>query len=350
MSTGWFSFFQGLGVTYLKPHLTYGRQVELLKGRGMEIQRTAEAEAVLMRVGYYRLSGYWYPYRKAAVSPGLPRRDEFRAGTSLDRVLALYELDRRLKLLVLDCIERIEVSLRVRTAYTIGRRGAFAHLDPRELDGRFSEKGKDGKSRYATWLSRIAEAQRRSTEDFVQHFKDKYDGVLPIWVASEIMDFGLLSTLYSGAKRSDRDEIARELGVVDSRGGGNGFALANWMRVLNYIRNVCAHHSRLWNRNITVQVASSNLAAIPELKHLCRSGAATSRVYSALSIIQFLLRDISPEYPYPERLREILDSGLESAGRTIGEMGFPDEWTDFTLWKSCGDVRISARKGESCAW
>ena len=68
-----------------------------------------------------------------------------------------------------------------------------------------------------------------------------------VWVVCEIWDFGTMSTLIAGMTETDQDAIASKYGI------SNGRILASWLRSLNYLRNVCAHHSRLWNRNIVDQ-------------------------------------------------------------------------------------------------
>jgi abortive infection bacteriophage resistance protein len=103
---------------YRKPHLTLDQQAELLAGRGMQLDQ-AEAVRWLSMVGYYRLSGYWYPYRQRTAAG---RADEFETGTSWTHVVALYDFDRRLRLLLLDALERIEIGMRARIGYNLGRR------------------------------------------------------------------------------------------------------------------------------------------------------------------------------------------------------------------------------------
>nr|WP_182263112.1 Abi family protein [Rhodococcus sp. UFZ-B548] len=124
---------------YGKPFKTIEEQRELLQSRGMTISDTTAAERWLHSIGYYRLSGYWYPHRirnqPAGSTPVI--EDHFTPGTSFEQILDLYEFDRKLKLLVLDAIERIEVAMRLRVGHTLGRRGAFAHTDPNALSTEF---------------------------------------------------------------------------------------------------------------------------------------------------------------------------------------------------------------------
>lgn len=318
---------------YSKPHLTYRQQVDLLRSRGLVINDRDRAEEMLTRIGYYRLSGYWYPFR---VPDGASRGNRFVAGTTFDQVLALYDMDRRLKLLVLEAVERVEIAMRVQVGYTLGKRDPHAHLHPQYLDGKFTRRAANqSTSRYDTWLERVRQAQDRSTEEFVQHFRDNYEGRLPVWVVTEIMDFGLLSYLYAGSRRDDRDAIAAHFGVLDAQGRGNGAALANWLQVLNYVRNVCAHHSRLWNRNMTVQVATRHLSSVPMLSHIHGSDAsAAHRVYASLCVLGFLVRQVAPDQPWCADLHLPLDTGLAAAKRSATEMGFPSGWEHQPLWRT----------------
>ena len=220
---------------YTKPHLPFADQVGLLKNRGLIIDDEAEAQHLLSMIGYYRLSGYWYPFRRSA--GGMLRDDQFAEGTTFRQIVRLYDADRQLKLRLLDALERIEIAIRVQIGFTLGRRGAYAHLDAEHLDGRFTRSDGGKPSTYERWLRKVLAAQARSSEDFVLHFQGKYDGRLPVWVITEILDFGALSYLFQGLQAADRNEIAAGLGLLDRHGAGNGSALANWLRVLNYVRN-----------------------------------------------------------------------------------------------------------------
>ncbi|TDW17957.1 Abi family protein [Kribbella kalugense] len=309
---------------YTKPHLAFADQVGLLKSRGLIIDDETEAERLLGVIGYYRLSGYWYSFRRR--SDGVGRDDHFVEGTTFRQVVRLYDADRRLKLQLLDALERIEIAVRVMIGFTLGRRGAYAHLDSRNLDGRFTRSDGRQPSTYDRWLRKVLTAQARSSEDFVLHFQHKYDGRLPVWVITEILDFGAMSYLFQGLQSADRNEIAARLGVLDRRGDGNGTALANWLRVLNYVRNVCAHHSRLWNRNLADQLAPSHLRSIPDLRHLTQPEVSHARIYSTLCVVAFLLSRLGHESHWPEQIRDLISTEIPACGRELRELGFPAGW------------------------
>jgi abortive infection bacteriophage resistance protein len=315
---------------YAKPHLAFADQVRLLKSRGLIIDDEAEAERLLSVIGYYRLSGYWYTFRRQR--PGAPRDDDFVEGTNFRTVVRLYDADRRLKLAVLDAIERIEIAARVLIGFTLGRRGAYAHLDADNLDGRFVQSSGGRASTYDRWLRKVLTAQTRSSEDFVLHFQNKYDGRLPVWVMTEILDFGSLSYLFQGLKVADRNEIAARLGILDRHGEGNGAALANWLRVLNYLRNVCAHHSRLWNRNLVDQIAPSHLRSIPDLRHLSNRRVTHFRIYSTLCIIGFQLARIGQRPAWVSQVQTLVAEEFPACGRDLHELGFAAGWSAERPW------------------
>jgi abortive infection bacteriophage resistance protein len=315
--------------SYAKPHLSFEAQVELLKSRGMVIDDPAAAAELLRVIGYYRLSGYWYPYRRHLGSR--QRADQFVAGTNFSTVVRLYDADRGLKLHVLDAVERVEIALRVMIGFTLGKRGAYAHLNPANLDGQFTRSTGGRSSHYDGWLRRVLAGQARSSEDFVVHFQTTYDGRLPVWVVTEILDFGATSHLYRGLKSVDRTAIAGELGILDGRGGGNGHALGNWLRVLNYVRNVCAHHSRLWNRHLVYQIAPCPLAAIPELRQLSDVQMAHNRIYSTLCVLAFLLQKVGRS-EWAADLHKLVDQEIPACGRSLSEMGFPPGWEGCWPW------------------
>ena len=138
----------------------------------------------------------------------------------------------------------------VGVAHWLGKRHPCAHKLPECLDGNFAKKpirkGKDaGKTKHEVWLNKYDTLLKRAhSGTFVAHHKEKYGGCLPVWVAIEVWDFGLLSHLFECMKNEDQRAIAVQYGAKDGR------VFAQWLRSLNFIRNVSAHHSRLWNINI----------------------------------------------------------------------------------------------------
>jgi len=186
-----------VSTTYQKPFLCLSDQLQLLKARGLRVTDDTTAMDYLGRIGYYRLSAYWYPFRVTSlrqdpISKNLivVRSDQFIEGAHFQDALDLYVFDKRLRLLLLDAIERIEIAIRVDIAHLLGEQDAFAHTNPTLLHGNFTKKikPKTGKTGYSDWIKNYNDLVDRSKEDFVKHYRSKYSGPLPIWIAVELWD------------------------------------------------------------------------------------------------------------------------------------------------------------------
>ncbi len=166
-----------------KPATTHAQQVALLQKRGMIIDDVAKAEFSLQHLNYYRLSAYWLPFEADHAT------HKFKPGTCFNDVLNLYSFDRELRLLVLDSIERIEVSVRSQWAYQIGHlHGSHAHLNSQLFNSKYWQSN----------LTTLSKEVERSDETFIQHLKNTYNEQLPpVWAVCEVMSLGLLSRWFS---------------------------------------------------------------------------------------------------------------------------------------------------------
>jgi abortive infection bacteriophage resistance protein len=315
--------------SYNKPYLNFTQQLQLLKSRGLEVTNDAAAMACLGRIGYYRLSAYWYSFRKTPLMPHqgahkivLPREDGFFTGSRFEHALELYVFDKRLRLLVLDAVERIEVAMRVSIAYQLGAKDPFAHTNAACLHGNFTKKinPRTNKTRHQEWLNKYNQVLSRSKEDFVQHYKHKYGLPLPIWVSVELWEFGMLSTFYQGMTVADKSAIAQKYGVPDWQ------IMESWLRSINFVRNVAAHHSRLWNKNLVDQPKIPKRGVISEFDHLLNKPECHSRLYVMLCILTHFMRGLSVNSSWSKRLRDLIDNFPHVPNLSVIDMGFPASW------------------------
>jgi abortive infection bacteriophage resistance protein len=329
-------------IPYEKPYLPVPQQIDLLRSRGMAISDQEQAEAWLKRVGYYRLSGYWYPFRErqttqaADGSEQVVVLDSFRPGTELSHAFALYVFDKRLRLLMLDAIERIEVGLRVDIALLMGKDDPWAHRNPNNFNRYFRNLDPDDLAvRHTKWLSYLDALGARSREEFAKHFYTKYKDPFPIWIAVELWDFGTLSTLVNGMKDKDLQHLADKYGVPRRT------MLVSWMQSINFVRNVCAHHGRLWNRPLVIQPAPPRGNEIPLFQHWSKDTYAKTRMYAAASILQLLLRTISPGSSWGERLKELMSTFPGGPGLLQAPGGFPKGWEEMPLWNEANPRQLT---------
>jgi abortive infection bacteriophage resistance protein len=292
-----------------KPPRTYAEQLEILKNRGLVVVDEPQALHCLEHHNYYRLSAYRFPLTV------LGNPDLFLPGTTFDDLWKLYHFDRTLRQFVAEAVKRVEISVRARWAYVL----AHAHgPQAYELAPVFFNP-----HRHTDALARLDEELARSHEDFVQHYRQKYQmNRPPIWAVSEVMSFGLLSRFYENIRRDrDKKQIANTYSLSIEN-------LKSLLEHCAYIRNLCAHHSRLWNRRFTITVQlpkNSPAAVIPNLHP-----AENRLIYNTLILLIHMLTIIEPASTWSNRLVTQL---LALDANFLPHMGFPADWKARPLWK-----------------
>lgn len=301
---------------YAKPPLTIDEQVKLLLQRGMTGDPDLMAQR-LTAVNYYRLSGYWYTFRNPD--------DTFKSGTSFDLVWNTYVFDRHLRLLVMDAIERIEIAVRSLMAYYHAHEhGAFAYaLDPASLP-------KLSPDEYSDFLDRVGEETGRSRETFVVHFQSKYGDshqYLPVWMVTEVMAFGSILTFFRNSPNKVKRAVAGEFGVPHK-------VFESWLLSLNTIRNIVAHHARLWNRVLGLKPIIPRITDYPDWHTPVK--VENKRVFAVLTICRHCLREIAPQSKWMEHLEDLL---ADFPTIPTGYMGIPDNWKECPIWQAGDEMR-----------
>lgn len=307
---------------------SYADQLQILKDRGLLVGDDASALIDLERIGYYCLSGYWYPFRQHKAQPvGLAfREDDFIVGSKFEDAVALYLFDKSLRLLALDALERIERAVRVDVAHLLGAYDCFAQHEASLFHGNFAKqkiaKGKyAGKTEHQVWLERYENLLRQNgRQPFVSHNLTKHQR-LPIWVAVEIFDFGALSRLFAGMKFIDKEAIAAKYGLA------NGRQLEQWLRSLNFIRNVAAHHSRMWNMNILEN------SPAPSFDPVWQS-LSNTRPFLYFCIMQRLMERIRPNSRWRDRFKALVKAFPEPENKAVTgkDFGLVEGWEQWQLW------------------
>jgi len=299
---------------YSKSPRSYAEQADLLQARGLIADRGLLIER-LKSVNYYRLSGYLHTFRQMDAEGR--RLDSYHPGTLFASVWRRYTFDRQLRLLTLDGIERIEIALKTRITHDHSlKHGPFGYLDPSKLPRLTSQ-------RHQEFLNRVHEETERSREDFVTHFSDKYGDRhthLPLWMATEVMSYGSVLTLFHGMAEKDLKKVAADFCL-------NLPLLDSWITTLNSIRNICAHHGRLWNRELGVKPKIPFIARFPEWHSPVPTRA--NRIFSVLTIIKYFLGYIAPQSKWPDRLKCMLEEYSEIP---LNFMGFPIDWQNHSIW------------------
>lgn len=291
---------------FRKPATTYHQQIDKLQQRGMVINDDAAARYYLQHLNYYRLGAYWLPFEADHTT------HQFKPGTNFNDVLDLYIFDRELRLLVLDAIERIEVSVRCQWAYQLAHKHSpHAHLDAQLFDGKFWQGN----------LDKLSKEVRRSDETFIKHHLATYvESLPPVWAVCEVMTLGLLSRWYNSLKPKATRRAIADVYSIDEK------VLQSWLHHLSLVRNICAHHARLWNREFTI------IPNMPKSKpaHLSAEFITGSRkLYNTLVILLHCMDIIAGQHHWRTRLKGLIDKHNIS----LAEMDFPADWMSRGIWQ-----------------
>lgn len=331
--------------SYAKPFLSIPAQIRRLRARGMDCGSNEFAAAVLERYGYYRLSGYWHPYRRfqPAPAPALDvegrenRLDTFRPGTELEQVVSVYDFDQELRSRLSALLSQLEISLRFFIGHRLGAIDLFAHRKPEVLGAlRHTQPGEAPvpTTAYTEWLVEYERHESRARDEFVLHFREKYGPHLPIWVATEVMSFGVLSNLYTLMPQLDQEILAARFQVNTADGKGDRGAFANWLNALRVVRNICAHYGRVWNRVFDVIIDTPGDARNDDQHLLQQLGTSTvsNRLYGVLSILRYLILSIAPDDRSVLDAVEFITGQAQRIGFRLHQLGFPEGWENEKLW------------------
>lgn len=297
---------------YSKPALSVADQINLLKSRGLHIPDPAAAEHFLINISYYRLEGYWWALQSDKIN------HIFKPGSSFQTVLDLYNFDREIRLLVFDMIERIEIGLRTRLIYECSMDHAPWWFEQQVLfkDSQLWQKH----------LQSMDDDLKRSKEIFIKEHNKKYSTDQrrpPSWKSMEVISLGLLSKFYENLHSSvaAKDRIANQLGTA------NHTFLVPWLKTIAVVRNICAHHARLWNRHLPVTPKLLKRAPNPWLTSIPTNH---NTLYIALCCMRYLLYTISPGNHFHQKLLDLLQKYPSVDHRA---MGFTDDWAQQPLWQ-----------------
>ena len=300
---------------YSKQAYTVDQQIALLRERGLIVEDEAAAKRQLANISYYRLASYLLPLQEDK------QTHTYKPGSRFENALELYRFDQQLRVLLFDLIERIEVSVRTRLIYTM----SLNHSPWWFEDGALFTNADD----HAEALAAIDAELARSHEEFIGDHQARYQDDTrrpPAWKTLEIVTLGTLSRLYGNLRKdlAGRDEVAAHF-LVPPRQYFSG-----WLQCLTQVRNVCAHHARLWNRALAA--APKRIKRPPPALYYAPIPQQTQhKLYPALCVINHLLYTVSPGYELGDKLAYLL---ARHPNVDPAAMGFPQAWRECTLWQA----------------
>ena len=295
---------------YSKHPLTVEQQISLLKARGLSISNESYAQRILCTISYFRLAGYFRPMEMDRQS------HRFKSGATFENAVLLYNFDTSLRELLFKAISRIEIALRTKMIQHFSLlHGAFWFAD-KELS--------KSESMFQENLNRVERELHLTKEEFIKEHFNKYDSppFPPAWKTLEIVSFGILSKMYRNFRDTKaKKDVARSLDLPQHK------ILESWAASLSALRNYCAHHARMWNRNYPIT------PAIPaKLKNawIQNTAVADNKLYIQICCIAYLLNNVNQGNTFTQTLKNLI-SDYPNVDTTA--MGFPKNWQEEPLWK-----------------
>ena len=303
-------------IDYTKKPLTLAEQVARLKQRGLVFDDESEATAYLFNISYYRLRAYTYPFQEN----GEDSEHTFtRKDIHFKDIIDLYCFDRRLRSLIFNTIEKIEVAVRTKIVQVYAESTGDSHWFNDESLYRFG---------YDDLMDRIDADVNRSNEDFIKHYNSKYDNpsMPPSWMALEVVSFATLSRLFQSLRLDSRKEY-----ITEQFGLKKVAILENWLHSISNLRNCCANHSRVWNRRFMVSVILPYNTLYPFMDRTTIGQIRTNKLFAVLSCIAYILDIISPGSDFKKNIKELLKSDCRLLD--LKDMGFPKYWQSLPIWR-----------------
>jgi len=294
---------------YRKPTKTITELTAKLRSRGLTIANEAAAITALTFIGYYRLRGYFVPFYQMTNDqrPQIAEPKTFHPGTTLEDIISLYEFDRKLRLIVLEQIQKVEIGLRTcLSEHMSAAYGCHWFMNLTALNKEYDYKG-------------FFEQINAAKEVFITHYRENYDHPKypPSWMITETLSFGAWSRVYKDLLPYDQKEVARKFNIR------NAEVMASWFHTLSHFRNLAAHHNRIWNRRFMV-FAPMKLHGL----ELHMSNGST--LYSRLVVLKYLSDQVS----WSDGLKIQLNQLMEERPSCVSweKMGFVQDWETDTLW------------------
>ena len=297
-------------MNYEKKPVSIPDQIAKLKGRGLIFSDEKKAESYLSNISLYRLRAYTYPFQDNT-DPDHP----FNTKITFEQIINLYVFDRKFRLLVLDAMEKIEISMRTQIIYQWAmNHGSHWHLDSSLYRNSVQ---------YAKDYMRLQQEVDRSIETFIDHYKTKYTNPKepPSWMSLEVSSFGLLSLIFRNLSNGPEKKAITQYYALPTVG-----ILENWMHCFSNIRNICAHHGRLWNRRLTAHITLPNKPANP---FITNKNLIPYKIYPALCCMKYILDIISPGHSFSQKLKDLMKLCPLAQEK---EMGFPKDWQNEKFW------------------
>lgn len=305
-----------------KPAYNIADQISLLKQRGMLFRDEGNAPHFLVNISYYRLKGYWWDTQNDFTN------HTFHAHTYFEDIIDRYNFDRHLRLILFDAIERIEIALRTKMIYHLSMTyGGLWYLDASLFNSSTIIVNGTTKTVHQNTIEELQKEFNRSQEIFIKDHRYRYPNQdADAWKILEVASMGTLSKLYKNLKHQlpEKSTIAKEMGLnLHSE-------LSSWLEAIAYVRNIIAHHSRLWSRNMVKRPTENLNNPIGQWFDNPLTQVQTKKPFLIISCMVYLCNEVTPGHQIKTKILDLFNS---NPNIPIYKLGFLNNWKNEPLWK-----------------
>lgn len=299
---------------------TVEEQIERLKKLGMEFNNETVAKEYLLRVSYFRMKYFW----KDMIDE---TSGDFREGTSFENVIERYELDKSLRLILFSAIETLEVGLRSKiiSRLSVATGTGLWYLDKSLFENR---------DYHEEFVLDLKYEFGRSTDPYARDYIKEHDdwssdscgGSNPdAWMIFETASFGTMSKMFKNLKTQSplRSSIANDFGLYSSK------ELSSWLEAICILRNVVAHHSRLWYRIFPKKPVNIKTHRDGWLNHDMTENQR-KRAFGVISCLLYLCNALDIHNTIKDDIINLFES---HPSVPIFMLGFTGDWKNSLLWK-----------------
>jgi len=304
-----------------KPAYAISDQIALLKQRGMLFKDETGAFECLKNISYYRLKGYWWDAQSDTLL------HTFQPDTYFEDIIARYDFDRKLRQVLFGGVEQIEIAMRTKLIYRLAvAYGGLWYLNPALFNNKTQTINGVTKTVHLWVLDDLQKEFNRSQEIFIKDYQQRFPGQpADAWVIIEVASIGTLSKLYKNLQVNlpERALVANEMGI------NSPHVFSGWLEAIAFLRNIIAHHSRLWSRTMVKRPSMQLKDPIGDWFTRPLKQGQLDKPFATISCLLYLYKHISRSQDMKQKIIKLINA---YPNVPIYKLGFFNRWNMEPLW------------------
>jgi abortive infection bacteriophage resistance protein len=299
---------------FKQPPLNIDEQVELLRKKGLIIEDEDYAKNWLSHVSYFRLKNYTYTFKDDYQGENV---GNFLTNTTFEQVINLYLFDKKLKSILFEMLEIVEVAIKTKISNTMSYKfGSHWYLDRKYFRPEFD---------HDEFMQDLKDKCNESKENYITTYKRVYTDpeTPPSWMIMELLTFGTISRIFEQLyARDEKLSICQEFSLPEN-------ILISWFHCFSFIRNRCAHHARIVYQRVRTQPIMPS-----RRKHQFLTETDLvypDSIYCVLCCLQQIIRKINLSATFEIPIIALMDNSPEI---NISALGFTPNWKEEAIWRS----------------